>query len=700
MTSMLLASAVFAALWRIVLPENPQIWEKNAARELGEYLDKAVPGGIVISEGEKDTVFHVGDTSYAKSNKLASSSFKDEEWAVKSFGRNVVFNGGGTRGCLYSVYRFLEDKCGVRWWTDTDEDVPQFESLNLGKLDMRGRPHFGYREIHRGGKECDHRTVVRNRLNGNGNGRNADIPIEWGGGYEYGPPFPCHVWDRYFPFEQDSKAHPEWFALVKGERKGGQTVAQLCLTCPGLAEEFAARVLKMVESADKDAKKKGVSAPRIYDLSQNDNKNFCTCEPCMAETEKYGHSGRQIRFLNKVVDIVSSRRPGLTFSTLAYHYSEPPPKGEVKARSNLVVRLCNTRQDMMSPLNGEVNAFMRDQVKAWGAYTENLSIWDYQIAFNDNYPVITYPVPSEYLIPEKFRFFAENKVSGAFLQHECMETADMWALKFHLECRLLEDPFQDGDALMHDFHRRYYGAAAEKMLAYRDKLFKMVRERNCRIYIWYAPPAEFNYIRDEDFSVLESMLLDAERAVVGDAKRLARIGKVRTGLANLKDYRKGLNSRLVTDKAVSSEPFFDFPVKKEDYRLSGNKVKIVDDAAASTGKAVEISAEISDSSPLPLKFGMYDKNLLKLTEIKHVDELSENPDEYAWYDLGRMTIPGYVSYLYCVGWAVQIPFGHPEMAGKKVDAKVRMRFSGPAYGGKVEDKNTVWIDRVAFIPVR
>ena len=65
-----------------------------------------------------------------------------------------------------------------------------------------------------------------------------------------------------------------------------------------------------------------------------------------------------------------------------------------------------------------------------------------------------------------------------------------------------------------------------------------------------------------------------------------------------------------------------------------------------------------------------------------------------------MTIPGYVSYLYCVGWAVQIPFGHPEMAGKKVDAKVRMRFSGPAYGGKVEDKNTVWIDRVAFIPVR
>ena len=103
-------------------PTNPKAWEKTAVEELEHYLDVRLGGNRLTVEGQDGVVFHVGDTEFAKQKGLVG--LKDEEWCVKSFGRNVALVGGGTRGTLYAVYHFLEDECGVRWWMDGDEDVP------------------------------------------------------------------------------------------------------------------------------------------------------------------------------------------------------------------------------------------------------------------------------------------------------------------------------------------------------------------------------------------------------------------------------------------------------------------------------------------------------------------------------------------------------------------------------------------------
>ena len=249
-----IAGLAFAAVgvgfgYEIKTPIAPKIWERTAAKELADYLGRVAADGTVAVGGCSNVCFHVGDTPFAQAKGLAPADLKDEEWCVKSFGGDVVLAGGGMRGTLYAVYHFLEDDCGVHWWMDGDEDVPDPKPLAFGALDRRGKPFFHCRDIYRGGgRRDDPRTAVRNRLNGNGD---QGIPAEFGGAFAYGPPYHCHTWDRYLPFAKYGKDHPEWYALVKGERKGGQTVAQMCLTCPGLTDVMAEKVLESVAKGEK-----------------------------------------------------------------------------------------------------------------------------------------------------------------------------------------------------------------------------------------------------------------------------------------------------------------------------------------------------------------------------------------------------------------------------------------------------------------
>ena len=143
----------------VAMPGAPESWEKTAVAELKAYLGKSALDGKVTVEGCDAVVFHVGDTDFAKSKGLGSDAFADEEWCIRSFGRDVVLNGGGTRGALYAVFRFLEDDCGIRWWMDGDEDVPAARPLKFAKLDRRGKPFFAVRDIYRD-SPADFRTAA------------------------------------------------------------------------------------------------------------------------------------------------------------------------------------------------------------------------------------------------------------------------------------------------------------------------------------------------------------------------------------------------------------------------------------------------------------------------------------------------------------------------------------------------------------
>ena len=437
---MFAALAAFAAgaaqlPWEsVVEPESPKPYEKTAANELKEYLKRVFEGGELSVDGARDVRFHVGDTQFARERGLAPTSFKDEEWAIKSFGGDVVLAGGGSRGTLYAVFHFLEDCCGVRWWFTGDEDVPERLMLNLPSLDRRGKPFFMSRNVFVGdGLDC--RTAVRRRLNG----MRGDIPPELGGGFVTGSPHHCHVWDRYVPWEKYGREHPEWFSLVGGERRGGMSRGQLCLTNPEVVDLVEKGVRESIASDRERVKREPRrSVPLMYDLSMNDNMSYCQCANCAAETAKYGHSGLQLKFANEIARRIGRDCPELKFSMLAYLYSEPAPTGGVRADDNVVVRLCTTRQNMAGGINDADNAFVHDLVESWRPFARNLFIWDYAILYRT--PVRGFPFASEFHIPGRYRFFAENNVTGVFLEHEEPHRPDMYELKFYLETQMMEDP--------------------------------------------------------------------------------------------------------------------------------------------------------------------------------------------------------------------------------------------------------------------
>ena len=698
-----LALSCCAGQFEVRGPDAPKAWEKTAAEELRHYLglclgrDGARPSRCLhplTVEGLDGAVFHVGDTAFARAKGLAPDSFKDEEWCVKSFGRDVVLAGGGTRGTLYAVYHFLEDDCGVRWWMDGDEDVPPAKPLRFGALDRRGKPFFPCRNIYRF-RTSDPRTAIRNRLNDNGD---SPIPAELGGAFTYGPPYLAHTWEMYLPFEKHGKEHPEWYALVGGERKGGQNVAQMCLTCPGLADVFSRRLDEFIAKGEADAAAKGVPAPRIYDISMNDNMRFCECTNCAAATAKYGHSGRQLNFVNAVIEKAAKERPDLLFSTFAYYYSEPPPSNGVRAADSVVVRLCNTRQNMAASIFDKDNRFMHDQVLEWNKFAKNLFVWDYGITYGKGKG---YPFPNEPYIFEKFRFYADNGVKGFLLEHEDPECSDMYELKYRLECMAMEDPYQNPEPIIADFMSRYYGAAGDKVLEARQLLDRLRRERKAFI-TWFPTTGEFNFLSDEDIAEFERMFGAAAERVKGDTKLERRVERAYASIRRLTEFRRKFGAKHPPEKGVSDKPFFDFPAREKGYTLyDGGNVEYVKepdlgDPLEGGETVVRVKADGDAYYDLPFELGVY--NVADRRGV--ASKRWEKPlgPGYRWYSLGRVTLPEKSFIFYATRkWTTQLAISLPGMNGGTFEIKALVKFTGPRFFPGSTEPNEIRIARVAYV---
>ena len=661
-------------------------WERTAKAELESYLRRLTKSGELTVDGQNGIVFHVGDTVFAKEMGLCSSALADEEWVIKSFGRDVVLNGGGSRGCLYAVSHFLEDQCGVRWWYDGDEDVPEAKLFHLPALDRRGKPRFLYRDIYRQPSN-DVATAVHNRVNGNGDGK---ISVAFGGGCEFGPPYHCHTWDKLVPFKTYGKVHPEWYSLVNGRRQGGPETSgpdagQLCLTADGLVDFFAEQVEKAIAEGESAARAAGKPAPKLYDISMNDNKNYCECEKCTAVRMKYGHSGEQLLFENEVARRVGAKHPELFFSVLAYYEAEEVPKGGVRAADNVVVKLTNTRANMAAGIFEKSNRFMHDRIAEWRKYAKHLIVWDYLVTYDGE--TKGYPFASEYYIGERFRYCAENGVIGFLLEQEEPDIGDMYDLKYHVASRFMEDPDSDLKAILDDFYPRYFGAAGAKIRAAREHLDRIRRERGGFV-TWFPRSGEFAFIRQEDVDRMVSLWDEAETLVRGDSKRLGRVRRARRGLDRLKaDRDRAAKYWKAAEAGVSDGAFVDCPVTKQGYVRHVKGIDLVDDVASSCGKALRIPLSLNAHCRLPFEIGVYSPALQKGLAGKRWEKPLGS--DYCWYELGEVDLPESYYVFFTRGWYVQACPPVPELAGRKCRIKARVRITDEA----------VFLDRTVFIPM-
>ena len=733
------ATAIYAQTYRISGPERPKPYESTALDELRNYLAKRVKGELTVG-GKSGITFHIGDTALAIEKGLASTALPDEKWIVKSFGKDVVVNGGGSRGTLYATYHFLEDCCDIHWWSDFEEYVPPASPLALPVLDMEGRPFFMHREVHRYGVgNISQLTLARNRLNSSISG---GIPFRLGDSFDFGAVKPHHTFFTYIPINIYGKEHPEYFMMDKdGKRLSSKLPTQLCLSNRDVQRIVMEKMLGFIKSDREKAAKANRPAPRIYDFSQEDNGQFCLCDECTAFSKAHGRSGLLVHFLTPICERLAKDYPELFVSTLAYKYTEDSPT-DIKVPDNLLVRLCDTKSDSTRSILEPRNEFFRKQLQTWGSIAKNLFVWDYAITYTGFTAEL--PFASERYLGDLYKMFAANNVSGIFWEHENEYKADVWELKFFLECKLMENPQADVEFLTALFMDRYYGSAGKYILKTREVIDKAARKSDKSIGM-YPKLFDYDFLTDSDVAACLELFRQAEEAVKDKPNLVMRVHRAQLGIDLLICYRSrsvphyggnNTDTGIPTDASVARiqkswtewvkhydnhqnllhevkntiQPFvgkFTPPkelAERSFYYLTASaysnfdskNLQIVDDADASTGSAMRIRAAGRDMYALPLQFGAYDRALKKGLAGATVEKVPENRG-YNLFHLGKVDVAERTVVWINRSWTIQCEAMQPVLCNRTFDVYVTIKFEGPMFYEDQKGESYIYSDAIYLV---
>ena len=445
---------------QIVLPDSPTEVERTAAAELADGFRRmsglCVPVAAESAATGNAYKFFVGATRAAETAR-EGAAWAPDEILVRPVEGGMVLAGNPARGPLYAVYTLLEDGYGVRWWTADEADWPKRPVLPAPRLDRRYAPPLRYREVSALGL---YDPAFRAKCKGNFVSRiryaafdAPPVPSPLGGCHRLhffeGRGSAYHSFFEILPPARHFDAHPDWYSLVGGER----APKQLCLTNPEMEEAFVAETLRILR-ADPDCD--------FLSVSQNDWQGACECLACRAVEAETGGvpAGPLLRFVNRVAEAVEREFPRVTVETFAYQYTRRAPTG-VAPRRNVLVRLCDIECPFSVPLaDADLPAaadFRRDLADWCALAPGRVFVWDYVTDFHDYFV----PHPNLLSLGPNVRLFAGAGAVGLFEQGDtCSGAGELAPLRAWLLPHLLWAPAADDRALIREFVRGYWGAAA------------------------------------------------------------------------------------------------------------------------------------------------------------------------------------------------------------------------------------------------
>lgn len=511
--------------------------EKTAASQLQHYLQQVTGATFTIRpEGEvKPAAPQILVGAGTRVKKLLPK----QDWkalgsdgiVIKTVGKSLILAGGRPRGSLYAVFQFLEDAVGCRWWTPTENRIPQKSTLSFPAQNVVYTPPFSYREHYATTVQADpvFATILRE------NGRHQQQTSEWGGHYNI-LGF-VHTFSVLLPPEKYFKDHPEWYtdpnngskpSTASSKMPDGQ-LTQLCLSNPEVLKELTAQALLMIEKEPEAG---------YISISQNDNDNYCQCPECSEVVRREGsQSGPIVQFVNQVAKEIYQHYPDFWVETLAYRGSETPPK-TIRPANNVLIRLAPISADFGRPLDSDGNKKARNDLLQWAEIAPNLFVWNYVTNFNST----LLPHPNWDGLAKDLRFFAANKVVGVFEQGNAYTNSvgDFAPLRVWLIGKLMWNPNLDQAKLTDEFLKGYYGLAAPHLKQYIDLVQQAFLQRNRALSL---SNRDFSFLKLDEMNRATQLFQKAESAVKGDevlSKRLQR-ERLSLDLAWLVRY-KGLKS--------------------------------------------------------------------------------------------------------------------------------------------------------------
>ncbi len=505
----------------IVVDPTATATELYAALELATNLQQITGASFEVQTNTKAPrhaiIVGPGTAARAIFKDVPFDQLGNEELVMRTQGGRLLLAGGRTRGTLYAVSRFLQEQCGVRWWTPWASTIPQQSTLKIGNLDLREKPAFEYREPF-WFTAFDADWAWHNECNGN----NFPLPPDKGGHIIY-KGF-VHTSYALVPPEKYFSTHPEWFSLINGKRV--DQGAQLCLTDPAL-RDFVVEQVKQWLRESPDA--------NIISVSQNDDNSPCECTNCRALDDAEGsHSGTMLAFVNYVAERIQPEFPNVAVDTLAYQYTRKPPK-TIRPRPNVIVRLCSIECNFREPLDGPSNVSFANDIRGWSDITDRLYVWDYVTDFWH----YDQPFPNWFTMGPNLRFFAAHHVKGVFEEGAYQSYgSEMQEMRAWVLAQLMWNPQQDDQALIREFLNGYYGPDAGPIIW---QYMQLLNDASQGYYLACGTPTDVPFLKFKTLAQAEKLWQQAEQSTAGDYESRVRLGHLPVRyvwLANWNTLRK------------------------------------------------------------------------------------------------------------------------------------------------------------------
>ena len=438
--------------------------EVYAGEELAKYLqqknvavkDGAFPISIQIDETLEDDAFVITAT-------------------IEGADAGMTIRGGNGRGVLYGVYKFLEELGGVRYFTPTLESVPETPITIQDGVVLEYTPYFEARRLNWNAVRTETDWCLKQGINGH----DGEMSAKYGGKQRYGSGLFVHTLGLLNEDTSDE---------TPGDNPNP------CLT----SEETYQTVLKNLR-----ARLEADPTVDIVSVSQNDKNVYCQCENCVASYLKYTHNpnnyeaggtaGNLLEFVNRLAEELEDEYPNLVIDTLAYNYTQAPPK-DIVPRENVCIRVCSIRVCFMHPMTECPDAkgpndiawsrtaqFRTDFIN-WGKICDRIYVWDY----TTNFAYYIAPFSNFGTIRENMRFYHENGVRGMFPQGNSQSVSgEFGELRAYLLAKLMWNPYMSEEEYythMDEFLKAYYGDGWIYIRFYINQITKMANDGCINIY--------------------------------------------------------------------------------------------------------------------------------------------------------------------------------------------------------------------------
>lgn len=501
----------------IVLDKNAVRAAKFAADELQYHL-KLMTGATIpiVTDAAKvsGTRIYVGESDATRKMGLKSFDFKNQESIVHVKGDTIALLGRDTpdpgkgyrydevksfpdiyseQGTVYAVYDFL-NSLGFRWYLPTEVGTVYDETKNLSvnECNIRRAPFTVSRHTYSGDRipvdfaGSPLRDVSTKKIS------ERDCRL-WNlrrkeGGFDMSGSHSFYGW-----FKMLSKTHPEYWA--KGYPLSWDQ--QLCFTNPG--------VLKTTVQAANDyfdnkpdawryfwQNKPPLLKTKYLPCSPMDNNSYCKCDQCQAliklakgRTSGPGNFYRDtfsdywFMFADAVAREIAKTHPEAVLCCSAYARMSYPPE-TFKLAPNIKVTFCVFPRAFTAADSSGL-----ELMKLWKETQGEREFGVYPYFFGNALSCLyggceVFPNFCADRIWKTFsRYFNEYNVRSFFIEPTYRGKGSIGILFDQLESyifyRLADNPKLDGDQLIEEFFRRYYGKAANEM----KEFYRLVEKIHC-----------------------------------------------------------------------------------------------------------------------------------------------------------------------------------------------------------------------------